>query len=319
MEDQIGACLRQPEGDAFAYPVGATGNKGNGASDLHGGNLTATTIRLPRLAAQDLFSTRPIIVCGMPRSGTSLMAELLRASGTIVVFDEYSPRRLRSFLPWLTEVAEIAAAEGWRRIEPPHRPERINELLFHSWRALTRSDRRSLATPARFGVKTPYGELDHTAYRNLLGRLAPVYIYTIRRPEDVYRSMLGMPWGDRRPQEAYDLWVSSLAAAAEISRSQDRLFVFDVDRSANRELREGFTRSIMQELLGRVPETALEFARTWPDVNRSQGAWQGTLSAPEVENRVEGFRSLQEQEPELDRLFEKLSLLSLGDGHPDGA
>lgn len=260
---------------------------------------TASTADI--LAAVDtLTATPPIIVCGMPRSGTTLMRELLRSTGRIAIFDEYSPQVVTGFLPFLEETKRLMHHDGWRKVKKREIAPRINGLMLQSWKAASKPENRLTDNAVRFGVKTPYAELDHARLAALLEELSPVYIYTMRNPTDVYRSILRMPWGNRRPKEAYERWVASLTAA----RGIDSLFAFDVDRSEDVAYRQKWAKRVIPALLGELPDSTNRFVEEWPAVNRSAGSWEGDLSDQEVNERVEKFEALREARPRLDDLYQ---------------
>lgn len=230
------------------------------------------------------------------------MRELLRSTGTIAIFDEYSAQVVTGFLPWLEQTKRLMRDDGWRKVKKREVAPRLNGLMLEAWRAASKPDNRGIEGVTRFGMKTPYAELDHARYSTLLEELAPVYVYTMREPASVYRSILGMPWGNRRPKEAYERWVASLSAA----RAIDDLYVFDVDRSGDVAYRSAWAGRVVPALIGEFPETTKQFVESWPGVNRSEGSWEGILAETEIDERVERFQNLRQRRPLLDELYEEV-------------
>ena len=68
---------------------------------------------LPRMAPIPPI-TRPIIVCGMARSGTSLIGQLLKTSQEVVVFPELSVASTTAQFDLLVQVRDTIKAQPWR-------------------------------------------------------------------------------------------------------------------------------------------------------------------------------------------------------------
>lgn len=254
------------------------------------------------------FSQRPpIVVCGMPRSGTSLTRDLLNTARGLLILDEFPTTRFGYLFDLARQLAAASGAryEQWRGLDQfPHA--RLLHLMATTWALASRPqvlERFLRRPPRRVGMKTPLAELDWQKYEELLGPSAPVWVYCWRPPLAVYESLLSLEWGAHYTPELFGQTLArSLAAAACLAeRGRDRLVPFDLSLASQRQKRWPQVRTLFRAL-GCAPSLrTLLFARRWPPVNRRQKAPPSMLEMREVgarlavaEERLRADQSLQQ-------------------------
>jgi hypothetical protein len=168
----------------------------------------------------DLGDPVPILVVGCPRSGTSLVRDLLRAHGRITF-----PHETRT-LPRLLAVhgdprddaaarrlaSDLVAASGVRRwgLELD-----VRSLEHHrSFGAMVRDVFAAWAAAQgkpRWGEKTPQYALHLPAMERIFPGAQVVHV--IRDPRAVTASLLGRPWGPATVRGAAAAWRDTVGAA----------------------------------------------------------------------------------------------------------
>jgi hypothetical protein len=169
----------------------------------------------------------PIIVAGMPRSGTTLLSAMLSAHSEIAIAPEthflttWANRypdpgdpdieRLKAFWDAYTEGERFAslgldAARVWRRIEQSRRPD-----LRAAFTALL-AGYADFCGKSIFGEKTPGNE-------HRLGLVFGWYpeakaVYIVRDPRAVVASLMRMPWSHRAPGIHARRWQVSVDAVS---------------------------------------------------------------------------------------------------------
>ncbi len=58
--------------------------------------------------------TRPIIACGMARSGTSLLGQFIKTSPDVVIFPEMNPANTPAIFELLSQVRRTLGFQSWR-------------------------------------------------------------------------------------------------------------------------------------------------------------------------------------------------------------
>ena len=222
------------------------------------------------------LSLRPIIVGGVPRSGTSLTRDLLNTHPKVVILDEFPFSRVPSTFSLMRELRDLAELphESWRGLDSRELADRLAWWLASTWASVSRPSllRRFQARGVRrFGMKTPSAELFFDELQAHLRQNKPQLVFCIRDPLSVYESLLGLAWGAHyTPDKAAELFLASRNAALAIRKKEpDCLFVVNVDL-ASRSFRD---RLLLAERLFRflglrpAARTAA-FCLRWPPVNR---------------------------------------------------
>lgn len=229
---------------------------------------------------------RPVIVCGMPRTGTSLVGQLLKTTG-LVVYPELSPESLPSLFPLVGELRSVLAADTRRGFDPALIDDRILEFVAALW-AAGRAPRDAAGAERGVGLKQPGAERFGPEFRRALGPYAPRYVYTLRDPVAAYDSTLRTMgrWGDIGPGDYADRWDRSLADAAALADAGD---LVPFAAASSRVGREDGVAAVLR-FLDLIPTRRTEiFVGRWPDVNTSGGRNLGHLSDAEIAARVEAF------------------------------
>jgi hypothetical protein len=235
--------------------------------------------------------TRPVVVCGMPRSGTSLAGQIVKKADGVVIFPEFSPAAVPAMFDTLAQTRDMLSSAPWHGFPAELVDARIVELLRRMWAAGRPAERAEDPEAPVFGLKQPNAELYHERFAVELGRYRPRYVYTVRDPAAMYDSLLRMAaWGDLTPR-AFRLRLElSFDAAAELAASGDG-FVLNVARAtADVEYRERRCTELMAFLDLEPAARFANFLRAWPPVNRAEGENRGDLADREIVARVETFR-----------------------------
>ena len=254
--------------------------------------------------------TRPIIVCGMPRTGTSLLGQFVKKSGDLVLFPELSPEEVPALFDLLHQTRTALEAATWRGFAEDAVDARVLELLRRVWAAGRPLDEAEDPDLPRFGLKQPNAELAHERFHEALRGYPPLYLYTVRDPVAVYGSLLRMAvGGDVAPREFLRRLEASLDAAAAIARAEpEALSVVDVDRvSGDRASRLSAGRRLFDRLGLPWTRKAENFLVAWPAVNRGEGN-RGDLTDGEIERRVADLAGSRR----LTRLRDRMTALVAG-------
>lgn len=186
---------------------------------------------------------RPVVVCGLPRSGTSLVRELLNAHKRIVILDEFPMGRFPSLMTLAGELESLLQdpLESWRgQAELPFQ-RRLAWLVSSVWASASRPKvlfRFREGSMRRFGVKTPSAERNYPELAKLFAPFLPQYVYCMRDPAAVYESLLSVPWGVHyQPEAVVAMMEASWQAVQAIQREGlGEVFIFDL-RQAQEKLR----------------------------------------------------------------------------------
>src|SRR5437667_250720 len=144
-----------------------------------------------------IFST-VVIVCGMPRSCTTMVQHLLNSHGRIVIYDEFPLYAFDGLREFLSKYREFLSGkfESWRSLSICGPRTRRAELVVDMWRTVSRPElhRRKPDAVRVVGMKTPRAELDAHFYGEIFQGLNLRYVYCLRHPYRVLQSLYDMPW-----------------------------------------------------------------------------------------------------------------------------
>ncbi len=126
--------------------------------------------------------TRPIIVCGMARSGTSLLGEFIKTSPDVVIFPELDPASTPAIFELLRQVGRTLGFPSWRPFTECDVEARVVELLRNIWGSGRDWDVHDDTGQRRFGLKQPNAEELHEDFAAVLGEFSPQWVYAIRKP-----------------------------------------------------------------------------------------------------------------------------------------
>ncbi len=230
--------------------------------------------------AELISQKAPVIVCGMPRSGTTFVGQLLRCHPGIAVADEFPLPVLLSVPQLLSEVGGLLSApfEGWRQAELSSVPLRKMRLLIQLWAAVTgdrEQARRLLVPDIRPGVKTPSAELYYQFYEDVFALAPPLWIYCVRHPFKVLRSFASMPWASGKVvEQVSDLYRRSLEAYCELEHlASERVLPVGIDHAGDIGLPRLQWASSILALANEVPTLEVNrFIGEWPRMDHWNAA-----------------------------------------------
>lgn len=235
--------------------------------------------------------TRPIIVCGMARSGTSLLGQLLKTSPHVVVFPELSVASTTAQFDLLVQVRNTITAQPWRPFTAADIEARVVELLRRIWGAGRDPDLHDDDGQARFALKQPHAEEFAERYRAVLGEARPQWVYSLRDPVAIYDSTLRQAaWGDIEPDAFMEQFLRSATVATALKGAGD-LLGFHVGRAAADDAYRSMRTDQLFAFLDLAPTSWTKgFVRGWPPVNTSADTNRGPLSTSEIADRLATFR-----------------------------
>lgn len=254
------------------------------------------------------LTSPPVIVCGLPRSGTSLTRDLLNTSRNVLILDEFPSQRFSALFSLAEQLAQVdrEQVEAWRNLSG-ERVARALELVATAWALASRKHLWQKFRDGRFdriGMKTPLAELDYEVYERVLGGCAPFLVYCWRPPLAVYDSLLSLAWGAHHTPESFmSMLESSLVVILKLLQERPgNVFVFDVARTPfDRGERKQAVSRLFAALGGRRSWRTVRFLRRWPMVNPRAKGTPSSLSPEETRSRL----------AELERLLERSESLAL--------
>ena len=253
------------------------------------------------------------MVCGLPRSGTTLIGALLNQSPAIEVLNEIPYLSefpgfrdlIRQYCRWCDATRE-SAHEAWRGMSADVVEERVEGLLRAFSRALKpfaapgspRWDAGEKPDAPVFCLKRPGLELWADAYEELFTERKPRYVYCLRDPVEIYGSMLSVPWGAAQTPEDFVASLGrSIARIEELARagSPNRTFIVNVERaSRNPEERQVMVQALFKFIGVEPCDRVARFVSEWPPTNRSQQYYEDRRFVEDTvrEERVRRLRRL---------------------------
>lgn len=167
---------------------------------------------------------RPLIVCGMGRSGTRMCANILTNSRLVELQGELGGPAGTRLLAWL-EAARTQRGEG--AFEANYEQARQAFRIGAAGKPAERSD------AVWFGHKTPRHERHFRRYEVIFDDPdnRATYVYCIRNPFDVWRSYQAMPWNKfSTVDEFLKAWLRSVSTYEMIAATAPgRILVFNLD------------------------------------------------------------------------------------------
>lgn len=249
--------------------------------------------------------TRPVIVAGMARSGTTVVGAMVRKCGDIVLFPELSPHSTPAMFDLFEQLRATLFSQRWRAFTPADVDARVVELLRRVWGAGRDVEDDDIGQ-ARFGIKQPHAEEMHGVFASVLGAHRPQWVYSMRDPVAVYGSTLRMvAFGDITPDAWVERYERSLGIASELVAAGD-MVVFDVSRAATDDVYRDTQAFAVKDFLGFDKPAGLRpFLKGWPVINAG-GTNRSRLDEGEIVRRIQGLQAGRRYR----RLFEAHTALS---------
>lgn len=216
---------------------------------------------------------RPLIVCGMGRSGTRMCANILNNSSLVELQGEIGGPAGTRLVTWLE------AARLQRRND--NHAETYN-LARAAFRLGNRGDGRERPGVLWFGHKTPRHERHFRRYEVIFDDPdnRPIYVYCFRNPFDVWRSYRAMPWNKFRTVEDFlKAWLRSVRMYEIMAEAAPgRVIVFNLDEM----LRAGdWSAYLTPRLFEPLQIPASSFSRPVQKLSNSNSALNKTGARPE--------------------------------------
>lgn len=211
--------------------------------------------------------TRPIIICGYSRTGTTFLQTLLNCHPEIHLSTECQLRAISATPLLCAQIARLHRREHeqWRGLSP-------DEARVAMLRAVWYYSEPDGLLARRYGNKTPGNERHFQFFESVFRCIPPLYIYMVRDPADVLASFKRMPWGRDEP-----LWL--LIARFEASlfcmrrfrrRNQARLLTVSIDRATTMDGKRALVEEVFR-IIGEEPTPEVwRFVDQWPIVNPSE-------------------------------------------------
>ena len=217
--------------------------------------LTATTAAGKRVESKSVKKTsvdtaRPLIVCGMGRSGTRMCANILSNSLDVELQGEVGGPAGSKMVSWLEAAHDQSPAQD------PHRVYRLARVTFREGSAGRPQDRPDARW---FGYKSPRHERYFERYEVLFSdpERRAHYVYCLRNPFHVWRSYRAMPWNKfRDARDFLQAWNRSVRTYETMARSApDRVSLFNLDSMIQAPDRLEWLTPTLLEPLGLSPDT----------------------------------------------------------------
>jgi Sulfotransferase family len=195
---------------------------------------------------------RPIIVCGVARSGTTAVSAMLNASTQILIGREVPLEKLPSLRSLIMETAKYQDSE-WTE-------ERKTEVVRALWLATSRPVHEK-PEAHRWGMKTPWAEFDSDLWGPLVN---PVYVYVLRRGDRVFQSHVRSGYGmGRTPRRLLKRYKESLRTFESL-RASGSAHLVQLDLAQDIESRHELAENLFSFLEESIDAGVNRFIEAWP-------------------------------------------------------
>lgn len=242
--------------------------------------------------ADHLKETRslvPVIVCGVARSGTRMIADILNRHTEIEIEAEMHAKTIEAYFEFLKQVqSNFDHYSGRKGFALDKHWKRNQRALHHMFFATAGKD----AAPVQergicryHGLKTPGYERYFEEFESMFHPVKPLYIYAIRRVGPVWRSWVTRQFTDD-PELFRRRYERSLRQALKIRRSaRDRFAVFDLDAYIAAEDQQAYVNT---EILRKLGIADLEEWPTLgvPNTNSASALGLELVQTPDLEQQM---------------------------------
>ncbi len=211
--------------------------------------------------------TRPILICGRIRTGTTFTRALMRTHPDIAVSDEFPIWRMPSLTSWFDEADKEFAVINRGKWED-RRAQIMRAIWFNfSYDASLSKGMHS----RRYGNKTPGLERETPFYDKIFSKNPPLYVYNLRKGEDVFISRNNMPWKEEAPsiEKQLQQYLGSIRVIeAYKEKHPDRVYILQLDRiEASFEARLEVAKELFHFIGEKIIPKMMPFIRAWPNVH----------------------------------------------------
>lgn len=220
--------------------------------------------------------TRPIVICGAARSGTTALSILLNRHAEIGIAREIELYKLPSITPLLAETS-THHGDSWTQ-------ERRDEVVKAIWFFVGRPVDPSKLEARRWGMKTPWSEFDRELWDPLV---KPVWIYVLRRGDRVFQSHMRLGYSEaEHPARMMGKYKESVRLG-EAMLADGSGHICQLDLATDPEGRHRLVRDLFEFLEESVDPGVLNFAEEWPT--------RHPATSPTNENGPDGSVELPEE------------------------
>lgn len=231
-------------------------------------------------AFERLSTGSPLIVCGNPRSGTRMHANVLNLHPEILITDEFHDIAIMREI--LSNYRSNRILKKFSRAQAVKRQVFLAKMMWVSYSI----DRiAGEAFSARIvGNKTPSVELKYQALENIFQGSPPKYVYCLRNAHKVLRSVKNLEnitWNKRTVEENLQKYLKSVKTMEEMRKSfPDRVIVSVLDH-----LRPGMTNAAFFERIFQFAGVELD------DQTRAEIDTLGAQNTMEAVKKQKGVES----------------------------
>lgn len=206
---------------------------------------------------------KPIIVCGMARSGTTFVRNLFNSHSDIAMSDEFFLYKYPSISSLFSDFRVVLEAAGNRGELGPRKALVMYSLWFaassdiyleETWKA------------SYFGNKTPGAEHDFEFYEDVFAACPPTYVYVMRNPVNVFISRLNMNWGPLpNIRQQIGRYLKSIARYEEaLHRFADRVQLLQIDKmGGDYEARLSYVETLFSKIGLPLDDKLKQFVKRW--------------------------------------------------------
>ena len=200
----------------------------------------------------------------MPRSGTRMVANILNSSPRVQITSEF-PSGISSRMIELARAMDDFFSR--RQYKDEQRWSEVRIDMIHGIWNCNYLQPLGAVSADWVGNKTPSNELFFSDYESLFAAAPPLYVYCLRSPFKVLKSLKNMPWNKRSEEENWERWKRSFNCLGEIELvCEDRLVIVSFDDSVH-----GDVLSIGRTLYQKMGvEITPEFEARWENAEPAQ-------------------------------------------------
>ena len=213
--------------------------------------------------------SRPIIICGFPRTGTTFLQALLNSHPDIYISNEIRRRVLFAARFLCSQIVTIhrRRQEQWRNMDP-------GDAQACMLRAIWYYSEPQGYLSRRFGNRTPGNEHFFRFYDSIFSNAPPLYLYPIRDPAAALASYICAPWagGPKLLPTLWRLWRSVQAAQRFHRFHPDRLLFVNLDRAITRNQRALVVNAVFRHVDENRTASVDSFSERWPLINAGESA-----------------------------------------------
>lgn len=149
---------------------------------------------------------KTVIVCGMPRSGTRSVANILNTSKSVYVTAEFPSGVTSKMFQLIDSMTGFFGKRAYK--DKSGWASKKSDLVHDVWLANSLFDGNKSDYEV-IGNKTPSNELFFDKFESVFEDNKPYYIYCVRNPVKVITSLANMPWNKETPMENWERWKLS--------------------------------------------------------------------------------------------------------------